>query len=103
MGAPNELPIACSLSSSERDRRERDIADLMGRALIHRSRSADGLLLRFTKSPDTAAAVREMVRRENECCPFLAFSLDERPAELWLTVSAPREAEGLLDGLFTAE
>lgn len=41
-----------------------------------------------------------MVRKEQACCDFLTFELDERPEELWLTVKAP--AADALFGQFTA-
>jgi hypothetical protein len=44
--------------------------------------------------------VREMVKREQACCGFLAFDLREEGQELRLTITAPEEARGAAETLF---
>ena len=56
-------------------------------------------------SADAAQRVRDMVRKEQDCCAFLTFDLDEPPGEIRLTIKAPegaREAADMLFGQFLA-
>jgi hypothetical protein len=41
-----------------------------------------------------------MVRKEQACCGFLTFEMDERPQEIWLTIRAPEAARAAADALF---
>ena len=71
---------------------------LLERARV-RERTADGVLLRFQGSPDLEAGVRDFARREKECCPFFEFSFARDRDELVMGVTAPAEAQDLLDAL----
>ena len=77
------------------------IADLTSEALRRQARR--DLELELVYSADAAVRVREMVRKEQDCCAFLTFDLDERPDEIRLTIKAPegaREAGDMLFGQF---
>jgi hypothetical protein len=73
---------------------------LLGRALVRRERTSGGLLLRFHDLPEIDASVRDLARREKECCPFLEFSFAHRDGALELRVTAPAEAQDLLEAVF---
>jgi hypothetical protein len=65
-----------------------------------RGSERDDLTLRLRFALDFAQRVRDMVRNEQACCSFLAFELDERPDEIWVTITAPEEARATADALF---
>ena len=65
----------CTLDDRELAERLRAIAHLLDQAMIDCHRNAGGIVLSFHGS--AAAAVRDVVRRERECCGFLDFTLEE--------------------------
>ena len=93
-------PIACSLSAAGQLERREESAALIARSLIAREPAPDGLRLRFRREAEPE--LRELVRRESECCPFFGFSFADEGPELVLEATAPPEARGLLDELFAA-
>ena len=66
-------------------------------ALIEGARRDDRLELRFR--PEAAADVRDLVRAERECCPFLSFEVEPSGEEVRLAVTGPAEAVPILDAL----
>jgi hypothetical protein len=102
MATDEEQPIACTLPGEARQDRLAWIATLMRDAL--QSSERDDLTLRLRFAPEAALRVRDMVRKERECCGFLTFEMNERPEQIVLTISAPeaaREAAGELFKQFT--
>jgi len=93
-----ELPvIACSLDAGGQATRAGEFHDLFAGALLDKTRTSDGALLRF--DPAHAAAVRELLAREKECCPFWDFRFSDEPGALRVEVHAPADAGELLDRL----
>lgn len=90
-------PIACTLTPGEFESRMAEIAELTRDGLKEHRR--DGLTLHLTYA-HAADRVREMVRRERECCAFLAFDVCEDGDAVRLTVTAPEEAREVVDILF---
>ena len=91
-------PITCTLSGSKLQERLAAIVTLMQDALQGYDRRGLVLDLRF---PGTAAErVREMIRKEKDCCGFLTFDLREVEQELSLTITAPEGAREAADFLF---
>ena len=84
------LPITCTLGADDYRERMAWIAELNRTALRHHTQ--DGLRLVLTYAPDAGERVRELVRRERDCCAFLTFSVQEDTDAVWLTVEAPAEA-----------
>jgi MerR family copper efflux transcriptional regulator len=93
-------PIACSLSGAGQQARRDEAAALMARSLLARESIDGGVRLRFRR--DAEPELRELVRRESECCPFFGFAFASPGSELVLEATAPPEARGLLDELFAA-
>jgi MerR family transcriptional regulator, copper efflux regulator len=93
-------PIACSLGAEGQDERRDEATALMERSLIAREPLEGGVRLRLRR--DSESEVRDLVRREQECCPFFRFSLRGEGSELVLDATAPAEARELLDELFAA-
>ena len=90
--------IMCTLSGNNLQERLAAIAELMRDALQGYDRRGLVLDLRFNAT--AAERVREMVRRERECCGFLTFDLREVEQELRLTITAPQDAKEAADFLF---
>jgi hypothetical protein len=94
-------PIACTLTPGDYKARLAWINEIARDAL--RSHKRRDLELEFVYAAHAAQRVREMVRKEQDCCAFLSFDLDERPGEIRLTITAPeraREAADMLLGQF---
>ncbi|MDE2166322.1 MAG: hypothetical protein KGJ66_08285 [Alphaproteobacteria bacterium] len=91
-------PIACTLSAGVYQERLAWIAELNQAALQNVRRESARLILAY--DPRAAVRVREMIRREQECCAFLQFDLNESEKELTLAITAPHAARDTLDTLF---
>lgn len=91
-------PIACTLGADVYQKRLAWIAELNRSAL--RGVRRDGARLILTYDPRVAIRVREMVRREQECCAFLQFELNEGGDRLTLVITVPDAARGALDAIF---
>jgi hypothetical protein len=100
MAEPVSLPIACTLSGASLEERGVWLRRLGDAALIEGARGGDRLDLRFR--PEAEADVRELVRAETDCCPFLSFELHRDAAEVRLTVTGPPEAGPVLDAMLAA-
>jgi len=83
-------PVSCTLSAEDLKSRFAEIGALAGRALL--SHEQDGRTLRLRYSSDAAEELRRLVEREQQCCAFLEFSLQEKPDAVYLSVTAPIEA-----------
>jgi hypothetical protein len=94
----DEKAIMCTLTAADFRSRLAWIADLNRDALLGKRRS--DLRLEMTYAPYAAARVREMVRREQECCAFLAFDVRKAPDAVHLTITAPAKARDAADLLF---
>lgn len=93
-------PIACSLTVGVQRERRGEAAALLERSLVAREPIAGGVRLRLRR--DSEDELRDLVRREQECCPFFRFSFRDEGPELVLDATAPDEARELLDELFAA-
>jgi hypothetical protein len=100
MTEPVPLPIACTLTGASLAERAEWLRRLGDAALIEGTRDGDRLALRFR--PEAADDVRELVRAETECCPFLEFDVEPRAEELRLGITGPAGAEPVLDGMLAA-
>ena len=95
---PNTPPIACTLAPGDYPARLAWIAKLALDGL--RSSERPDLVLELHYALETADRVREMVRRERECCAFLTFDLQETSDDIRLIIRAPENARGALALLF---
>jgi hypothetical protein len=95
-------PIACTLGPGAYRERLAWITAL-NRSAVRRVRR-EGARLVLAYDPVAGSSVREMVRRDQECCAFLDFKLIEDEKELTLVITAPetaREALAVFDPLLT--
>ena len=92
-------PIVCTLESG--DLKERMIwIQNVARAHL-RSWQRENLSLRLVYAPAATAELRDIVKKERTCCPFLSFDLQEGNFETALTITAPAEAREAADTLFS--
>lgn len=91
-------PIACTLAAGEFGKRRDWIAELNRAALLDAQRK--GLTLILTYHREHLDRVREMVRREQQCCGFLGFDLREAESGVTLVIRAPKGAADALDAIF---
>jgi hypothetical protein len=96
--ANEQHSIACTLLGEAQQDRRAWIAALVRDAL--RGSERDGLTLRLRFVPEAVQRIQDMVRKEQACCSFLTFEMEERPQELWLIIRAPEAARAAADALF---
>ena len=90
--------MICSLGAGEvRDGLDW-IAALNRAALLDARR--DGRRLVLTYRADQADRIREMIRRESQCCSSLSLALDEGREAATLTITAPDGTPDTLDAIF---
>jgi hypothetical protein len=94
----NPQPIACTLTAENFKDRMAWIGELTRDAL--RSHERQDLVLDLRYASEAADRVREMVRKEQECCAFLAFVIGEGPDDIRVTITAPEAARKAADELF---
>jgi hypothetical protein len=94
----SETPIACTLSAGHYKERLAQIAELARDAL--RSHEREGLGLRLSYAASATGRVKEMVRRERDCCAFLDFEVREEGEQILVTISAPEEARVAAETMF---
>jgi hypothetical protein len=93
-------PIACSLDAADQAARASAFRAIARRALLTRERGIDNIVLVYRRAPDVEAGLRELIRSEQECCPFFRFDMRAEGDRIQLDVGAPPEAAPLLDLLF---
>ena len=94
----NAQPIACTLTAGNFKDRMSWIGELTRDAL--RSHERQDLVLDLRYAPQAADRLREMVRKEQECCSFLTFAIREGLDEIRVTITAPEAARKAADELF---
>lgn len=92
-------PIACTLDAGGFQDRLDWIAELNRSALLSAGREGPRLILTYRQ--DHGDRVREMVRREQQCCAFLKFALLADQEKVTLAIEAPKAARDVLDALFS--
>jgi len=95
-------PIACTLGKADYADRLRWIAALNRDAL--RSHRWEHLTLELHYDPTAAEGVRErvreLVRREQQCCAFLAFEVRETADAVVVRITAPPQTRAAIDAVF---
>jgi hypothetical protein len=95
---PAGQPIACTLTADDFAQRADWIRALASNHLLSVTRSP--LTLQLTYAPAAARQIKELVRKEQACCAFLTFDIQQSEKEIRLTVTAPDEAREAADLLF---
>jgi hypothetical protein len=97
-----ELPIACSLSTTELSVRQAQIAELGRDALLDATVDGRRAELHFTARPGVRERVERFVAAESECCAFLTMGVEAAPDEVRVSIDAPAGAELVLEELVAA-
>lgn len=96
-----EIPIVCTLNSTEFHERERSILQkLLPKA--QRVESSDGYIYRFPSDDECLREIAEFIELERQCCPFLDFRLSVRRGrgEITLELSGPPGAKEFIASTF---
>jgi hypothetical protein len=93
----DERPIACSLGAGELDKRRARWQALGEDALVEAVLTLDGARQTYRAEPAVERELRELVRLEAECCPFLDFDIARGEQGLVLRVSGPESAAGIVE------
>lgn len=97
---PNpEFPrVACTLAEDDHKARLAWMAELNEVALLRYRRQGGRIELVYRRS--AAAGVREFVDREQQCCPFLDFTVHDGDDVLTVVIETPAEFAAAADSLF---
>ena len=89
--APDQLPVACTLTTAEMRERRRLVLEPLAAAVLEVAPLAGGLALRFAASGATLAGLAALIDLERRCCPFLRFALtvESGGGPLWLSLTGP--------------
>ena len=98
MTATQSEPIACTLPSGEFSERMVWIADLNRASLLQHHHQ--DLRLELVYARDATAQVHDLVRREQQCCAFLTFTIREDADGVRLLIEAPESARAAATELF---
>ena len=91
------IPIACTLSASERPDREAAISSLFSK-VVGWDRTSRSLQLRFAPTDDIERQVDILTAQESACCAFLTFGTRHENDELVWDITAPSdEADVVID------
>lgn len=98
--APQEIPIACTLSAGDRARRGDEIAHLFAGRQETRE-LPDGYALRFPADEVWATRLLSFIAGERVCCPFFTFALVFEPGQepLWLHLRGPAGTKEFVAGM----
>lgn len=98
-----DMPIACTLSTTEQAARRDHISREVLAHVREITELPDGYVVHVDGHPDRVRALAEFVAFEHACCPFLRFRLDVEsgggPARLHLT--GPGETKAFLRTVLT--
>jgi hypothetical protein len=97
---PTELPIACSLSTTDLRARLAEMAELGRCALTGSDCQGRRAELRFDGS--ARERVEAIAAAEAECCAFLEMRVSEEDGEVLWALEAPAGAEAVLEELVAA-
>jgi hypothetical protein len=99
---PDEPPIACSLTATERPERLAKMTALGETALVDARTQPRRAELRFAAGAGVRERVEAVVAAESSCCPFLTMRLSNEPDLVVLTIDAPEGGEVVLEEIVGA-
>jgi len=99
MNTDGQLTIACSLTPGDYAGRLREFRRLFATSLRDSRREPTRLFLRLSTATAREADVRDLLRREQECCPFFTFDVQSAGDVLLVEAQVPDGADECLDDL----
>jgi hypothetical protein len=97
MTTDNPLAIACSLAPGEYPQRLREFTVLFA-SIRELRREPARLYLALDASTVREEDVRDVLRREQACCPFFTFLAEATNDAVHVEAAVPEGAEAWLDG-----
>lgn len=102
-----QLPIhdggaSCGLDERGAARRNAEFAEVVEYGLRARQRIAGRVRLIFQRKNGLEEDIRELVRRESQCCGFFAFDVTVGEDDILVEVTAPPDKMAYLDALYRA-
>ncbi len=87
------LPIACSLTDSQRQERRRDVLQKARRVVVDVRELENGYAYSFPANGECLTELAQLISFERQCCPFLRFCLTVEPdnGPIWLERLGQRE------------
>ncbi len=98
-----QIPIACTLSATEKTTRSDEWRQFLATNVVEFIRTDTSVRMKLNGGDNVVLKTVDLARREKDCCAFFEFRLDLLPDSIWLEVGAPAEAAHLLDGLFDSD
>ena len=85
------LPVACSLTDAELQRRRETVLEKVRRAVVGTRELDDGYAYRLPANEEWLTTLVNLVNLERQCCPFLRFNIIVEPGDgpLWLELTGP--------------
>jgi hypothetical protein len=96
------VPIACTLSASDRAERQLILQGEIGSAVEERVEIEEGYALCFPPDSHWIRKLAELVSFERECCPFLTLEISAQPnhGAIWLRMRGPEGTKAFLERSF---
>lgn len=76
-----EIPIACSLTDNELQKRRKSVLSNVAASLIDSQELPDGFRFRFSIDDSILQNLITVINLERKCCPFLDFNLSLEAGE----------------------
>ena len=95
----SNVTLACSLSPAEYAERLRAFRRLFAVSLREMRREPTRLQLRLDADTAGEAEGRDLLRREQECCPFFSFTVEQTAGSVAVETVVPDGAEECLNDL----
>ena len=76
---PDDMPVACCLTSAELREREATLLTQFRSAVIGTEELRDGYAFRVPGDGKWIGLIAELIVAERECCPFLTFEVAALP------------------------
>jgi len=99
MTTSSPLEIACSLTPGDYADRLREFRHLFATSLQESRRDPTRLHLVLDAATATEDHVRDLLRREQECCPFFSFEVEAAAEAVHVEAAVPDGAGECLDDL----
>jgi hypothetical protein len=92
-------PIACTLTAGDQAERLAEFRRLFATSVRQIRREATRLELVLDASMAPESGVRDLLRREQECCSFVTFQVESVDSQICVAAEVPDAAQAWLDEL----
>ena len=101
----NSLPVACTLTNAEFQRRRSSVLEKLRRSVIERRELEHGYVYSLRSEGLSLPELASIIELERQCCPFLRFTLTIEPdgGPVWLELTGPAGTKEFLGGLLEVQ